>query len=51
MVERGLLTLLKFECDKIEAVPCDGCLHILFEGIKTVVVRLGVKILTTCFVA
>ncbi|KAL0836196.1 hypothetical protein Bca101_088085 [Brassica carinata] len=46
MVGSGLFTLLKVECDKIRAAPCEGCLLTLVEGIKPFVVRLGVKKLT-----
>ena len=49
MVGSGMLTLLKVECDKIGAAPRKGCLHTLVEGIKPFLVRLGVKVLTTCF--
>ena len=47
----GLLALLKVENDKIGAAPYDGCLRTLVEGIKPFVVRLGVKVLMTCFPA
>ncbi|KAF2552527.1 hypothetical protein F2Q68_00034652 [Brassica cretica] len=39
------------ERDKIGAAPYDGCLHTLVEGIKPFVIRLGVKVLMTCFPA
>ena len=45
----GLLALLKQKRDKIGAAPYDGCLRTLVEGIKPFVVRLGVKVLMTCF--
>ena len=45
----GLLTLLKVECNKIRAAPCEGCLRTLVEGIKLFVVHPGIKILMTCF--
>ena len=47
----GLLALLKVERDKIGAASYDGCLRTLVEGIKPFVVRLGVKVLMTCFPA
>ena len=50
MVSR-LLALLRVECDKIGDVPYDDCLCTLVEGIKHFVVRLGVKVLMTCFPA
>ena len=50
-VVSGLRALLKVERDKIGAVPYDGCLRTLVEGIKPFVVRLGVKVLMTCFPA
>ncbi|WZZ69908.1 hypothetical protein YC2023_081278 [Brassica napus] len=37
--------------EKIGAAPYDGCLRTLVEGIKPFVVRLGVKVLMTCFPA
>ncbi|WZZ44769.1 hypothetical protein YC2023_041028 [Brassica napus] len=49
MVGSGSLSLLKVECDKIRAAPCEGCLRTLVEGIKTFIVRPGVKILKTSF--
>ena len=49
MVGSGLFTLLKANCNKIRAVPCEGCLRTLVEGIKPFVVHLGVEILKTCF--
>ena len=48
-VVSGLLALLKVERDKIGAAPYDGCLRTLVEGIKPFIVRLGVKVLMTCF--
>ena len=45
----GLLALLRVERDKIGAAPYDGCLRTVVEGIKSFVVPLGVKVLTTCF--
>ena len=50
-VKSGLLALLKVERDKIGAAPYDGCIRTLVEGIKPFVVRLGVKVLMTCFPA
>lgn len=47
----GLLALLSVERDKIGAAPYYGCLRTLVEGIKPFVVRLGVKVLMTCFPA
>ncbi|KAF3544919.1 hypothetical protein DY000_02007365 [Brassica cretica] len=41
--------LLRVECNKIGAVPCEGCLRTLVEGIKPFVVRPGVEILKTFF--
>ena len=49
MVESGLVTLLKVECNKIGTAPCKDCLHTLVKGIKHFLVRLGVKGLMTCF--
>ena len=49
MVGSGLFVLLKLECDKIRAAPCEGCLRTLVERIKPFVVRPGFEILTTCF--
>ncbi|KAF2595019.1 hypothetical protein F2Q70_00043764 [Brassica cretica] len=49
MVGSGMFTLLKSECDKIRAAPCEGYLRTLVEGIKTFVVHPGVEILKTCF--
>ena len=49
MVGSGSLSLLKVECDKIRAAPCEGCLRTLIEGIKTFIVHPGVKILKTSF--
>ncbi|KAF2545102.1 hypothetical protein F2Q70_00022420 [Brassica cretica] len=49
MVESGLFALLKVECNKIRAAPCEGCLLTPVEGIKAFVVHPGVEILTTCF--
>ncbi|WZZ44366.1 hypothetical protein YC2023_040625 [Brassica napus] len=46
-----LLALLRVERDKIGAATYDGCLRTLVEGIKPFVVRLGVKVLMTCFPA
>ncbi|KAL0734764.1 hypothetical protein Bca4012_010974 [Brassica carinata] len=43
--------LLRMECDKIGVAPYDGCLRTFVGGIKPFVVRLRVKILTTCFPA
>uniref|UniRef100_A0A0D2ZTH9 Uncharacterized protein n=1 Tax=Brassica oleracea var. oleracea TaxID=109376 RepID=A0A0D2ZTH9_BRAOL len=48
-VVSGLLALLRVERDKIGAAPYDGCLRTLVEGIKPFVIRLGVKVLMTCF--
>ncbi|KAF3522114.1 hypothetical protein F2Q69_00047402 [Brassica cretica] len=45
----GLLVLLRVECDKIGAAPCEGCLRTLVEGIKPFLVCPGVEILKTCF--
>uniref|UniRef100_A0A0D3BGX8 Uncharacterized protein n=1 Tax=Brassica oleracea var. oleracea TaxID=109376 RepID=A0A0D3BGX8_BRAOL len=50
-MDRGLLVLLRVECDKIRATPYDGCLRTLVEGIKPFIVRLGVKVIMTCFPA
>ena len=50
-VVSGLLAPLKVERDKIGAAPYDGCLRTLVEGIKPFVVRLGFKVLMTCFPA
>ncbi|KAF2573351.1 hypothetical protein F2Q70_00004308 [Brassica cretica] len=44
---RGLVV----ELDKIGAVPYDGCLRTLVEGIKPFVVRLGVKFSGVCKLA
>ncbi|WZZ77407.1 hypothetical protein YC2023_097979 [Brassica napus] len=41
----------EFERDKIGSAPYDGCLRTLVEGLKLFVVRLGVKVLMTCFPA
>ena len=49
MVGSGMFNLLKVECDKIGAAPCEGCLRTLVEGIKSCVVCPGVEILTTYF--
>ncbi|KAF3591452.1 hypothetical protein DY000_02022149 [Brassica cretica] len=55
MVEKSvvsvLLALLRVERDKIWDAPYDRCLRTLVEGIKPFVVRLGVKVLMTCFPA
>ena len=48
MVGSGMFTLLKVECDKIWAAPCEGCLQTLVDRIKPFVVRPGVEILTIC---
>nr|VDD24248.1 unnamed protein product [Brassica oleracea] len=49
MVGSGLFTLLKVECNKIKAAPCEGCLRTLVEGIKPFILRPRVEILPTCF--
>ncbi|WZZ27374.1 hypothetical protein YC2023_010775 [Brassica napus] len=48
-VVSGVLVLLRVECDKFGAAPCESCLRTLVEGIKPFVVRPGVEILKTCF--
>ena len=49
MLGSGLFTILKVECDKIRAAPCEGYLRTFVRGIKPFVVRPRVEILTTCF--